>query len=137
MNLDSLAALKPYLSFFHPITMWILLALAIYTLYLGVQVRRTRLAEGEPKKRADQGSIRDSASSDWLYIFSADCHGGNRWHSRNLYQQRQNCRWPSPLCRVGHSWASFYLGGASALYAKAHLGAQHSCFVKPGGAGAV
>jgi hypothetical protein len=47
MNLNSLAALKPYLSFFHPVTMWILLALALYTLYLGVQVRRTRLAEGE------------------------------------------------------------------------------------------
>jgi hypothetical protein len=55
MTLDSLAALKPYLSFFHPITMWILLALALYTLYLGVQVRRTRLAEGEPKKELIKG----------------------------------------------------------------------------------
>lgn len=55
MNLDSLAALKPYLSFFHPVTMWILLALALYTLYLGVQVRRTRLAEGEPKKELIKG----------------------------------------------------------------------------------
>ncbi len=55
MNLESLAALKPYLSFFHPITMWILLALALYTLYLGVQVRRTRLAEGESKKELIKG----------------------------------------------------------------------------------
>jgi hypothetical protein len=55
MNLENLAALKPYLSFFHPVTMWILLALALYTLYLGVQVRRTRLAEGEPKKELIKG----------------------------------------------------------------------------------
>lgn len=55
MDLTSLAALKPYLSFFHPIIMWILLALTLYTLYLGVQVRRTRLAEGEPKKELIKG----------------------------------------------------------------------------------
>jgi 4-hydroxybenzoate polyprenyltransferase len=57
MNLESLAALKPYLSFLHPITMWILLALALYTLYLGVQVRRTRLAEGELKKELIKGQF--------------------------------------------------------------------------------
>ena len=34
----SLAALKPYLSFFHPIAMWILLGIALYVMYLGVQV---------------------------------------------------------------------------------------------------
>jgi hypothetical protein len=55
MNLENLAVLKPYLSFFHPVTMWILLALALYTLYLGVQVRQTRLAEGEPKKELIKG----------------------------------------------------------------------------------
>ena len=35
MSLDSLAALKPYLSFFHPITMWILILLvvALYAMY--------------------------------------------------------------------------------------------------------
>lgn len=57
MSLDSLAALKPYLSFFHPITMWILILLvvALYAMYLGVQVRRTRLAEGESKKELVRG----------------------------------------------------------------------------------
>ena len=50
MSLGSLAALKPYLSFFHPVTMWILLVVALYALYLGVQVRQTRLAKGESKK---------------------------------------------------------------------------------------
>jgi uncharacterized membrane protein len=55
MNLDSLAAFKPYLSFFHPITMWILLVVALYAMYLGVQVRRTRLAEGDIKKEMVKG----------------------------------------------------------------------------------
>ena len=55
MSFDSLAALKPYLSFFHPITMWILLVVALYAMYLGVQVRRTRLAEGESKKELVKG----------------------------------------------------------------------------------
>ncbi|AVH64206.1 MULTISPECIES: DUF4079 domain-containing protein [unclassified Nostoc] len=50
MSLHNLAVLQPYLSFFHPITMWILLVVALYAMYLGVQVRRTRLAEGESKK---------------------------------------------------------------------------------------
>ena len=57
MNLDTLAALNPYLSFFHPVTMWALLALAIYALYLGVQVRRTRLAEGDLKKDLIKGQF--------------------------------------------------------------------------------
>jgi len=55
MSLYSLAVLQPYLSFFHPITMWILLVVALYAMYLGVQVRRTRLAEGESKKELIKG----------------------------------------------------------------------------------
>jgi hypothetical protein len=57
MSLESLSNLKPYLSFFHPITMWILLAVAIYAMYLGVQVRRTRLAEGDLKKELIKGKF--------------------------------------------------------------------------------
>jgi hypothetical protein len=55
MNLNSLAALNPYLSFLHPVTMWILLVIAIYVMYLGVQVRRTRLADGDVKKELVKG----------------------------------------------------------------------------------
>jgi hypothetical protein len=55
MNLENLAALKPYLGFFHPIVMWILLVVALYTMYLGVQVRRTRLADGDLKKELVKG----------------------------------------------------------------------------------
>jgi len=49
MSLDNLAALKPSLSFFHPVTMGILWVVALYAM-LGVQVRQMRLAVEESKK---------------------------------------------------------------------------------------
>jgi Protein of unknown function (DUF4079) len=42
--------LKPIVDFAHPLTMWGLLALTLYTMYLGFQIRRTRSAEGDAKK---------------------------------------------------------------------------------------
>jgi uncharacterized membrane protein len=57
MNLDSLASFKPYLSFFHPITMWVLLVVALYAMYLGVQSRRTRLAGSDLKKELVKGQF--------------------------------------------------------------------------------
>jgi len=57
MNSETLSALKPYLSFLHPIMMWILLGIAIYAMYLGVQSRRTRLAEGDVKKEMIKGKF--------------------------------------------------------------------------------
>jgi len=57
MNPETLSSLKPYLSFFHPIMMWILLGVAIYAMYLGVQSRRTRLAEGDVKKEMIKGKF--------------------------------------------------------------------------------
>jgi Protein of unknown function (DUF4079) len=42
--------LKPIVEFAHPLSMWLLLALTFYTMYLGVQIRRTRSAEGDAKK---------------------------------------------------------------------------------------
>lgn len=50
MTLDNLPVLKPYISFLHPVMMWISFVVAVYAMYLGVQVRRTRLAEGDLKK---------------------------------------------------------------------------------------
>jgi uncharacterized membrane protein YozB (DUF420 family) len=47
--------LETILPFFHPILMWVALGLAIYALYLGVQVQRTRVAEGELKKELVKG----------------------------------------------------------------------------------
>ncbi|HIK44656.1 MAG TPA: DUF4079 domain-containing protein [Leptolyngbyaceae cyanobacterium M65_K2018_010] len=47
MALDSV---QPWLNFVHPILMWLLLATTLYALYLGIQSRRTRLAEAEVRK---------------------------------------------------------------------------------------
>jgi hypothetical protein len=55
MSLQFAASLKPYLTFVHPLLMWILLAISLYALYLGIQVRRTRLAEGDIKKELAKG----------------------------------------------------------------------------------
>ena len=50
MSFEIPAEIKPWLNFIHPILMWVLLGVSIYSLYLGVQWRRTRTAEGEAKK---------------------------------------------------------------------------------------
>ena len=55
MSLEIPAEIKPWLNFIHPILMWVLLGVSIYALYLGVQVRRTRNAEGEVKKELIKG----------------------------------------------------------------------------------
>ena len=43
-------AVKTYSQFGHPITMWVLFGLAIYALYSGIQIRRTRNADKEVRK---------------------------------------------------------------------------------------
>jgi hypothetical protein len=47
--------IKFWLNFFHPVLMWVLLGVSIYALYLGVQWRRARTAEGEQKKELLKG----------------------------------------------------------------------------------
>lgn len=42
--------LQPLVTFFHPAIMWVLFGLSIYALYLGVQIRRTRLAPADVRK---------------------------------------------------------------------------------------
>jgi Protein of unknown function (DUF4079) len=49
------ANIKPYLNFIHPPLMWILLATSLYAMYLGFQIRKTRTATGEDKKKLIQG----------------------------------------------------------------------------------
>jgi hypothetical protein len=46
--------IKPYLNFVHPPLMWILFGTCLYALYLGFQIRRTRTATGEEKKKLIQ-----------------------------------------------------------------------------------
>jgi hypothetical protein len=48
-------SVKVWSQFIHPTLMWALLALSIYALYLGIQIRRTRSAEGDTKKELIKG----------------------------------------------------------------------------------
>lgn len=57
MELPIPESVKPWLNFFHPVLMFILLALTVYALYLGIQIRRTRSAEGEVKKELIKGKF--------------------------------------------------------------------------------
>lgn len=57
MSLEIPASIKPWLNFIHPLLMWVLLAISVYALYLGVQIRRTRKAEGEAKKELIKGKF--------------------------------------------------------------------------------
>ncbi|MDY7021802.1 MAG: DUF4079 domain-containing protein [Cyanobacteriota bacterium] len=57
MELPIPESVKPWLNFFHPVLMFILLALTVYALYLGIQIRRIRSAEGEVKKELIKGKF--------------------------------------------------------------------------------
>lgn len=46
---------KVWSQFAHPLLMWVLLALTFYALYLGLQIRRTREAQGDLKKELIKG----------------------------------------------------------------------------------
>lgn len=48
---------QPWLNFAHPLTMWVLLALTLYAMYLGIQARRTRLADAETRKELIKGKF--------------------------------------------------------------------------------
>ncbi|MBW4581849.1 MAG: DUF4079 domain-containing protein [Tildeniella nuda ZEHNDER 1965/U140] len=50
-------SVKVWSQFFHPVLMWVLLALTLYALYLGIKVRRVRSAEGEEKKELIKGKF--------------------------------------------------------------------------------
>lgn len=55
MDLPISPEIKFWLNFFHPVLMWVLLGLSIYALYLGVQWRRARTAQGDLKKELVKG----------------------------------------------------------------------------------
>lgn len=50
-------SVKVWSQFFHPVLMWVLFAITIYALYLGIQIRRTRSAEGDAKKELIKGKF--------------------------------------------------------------------------------
>lgn len=55
MSFEIPESVKVWSQFFHPIMMWVVFALASYAMYLGIQVRRTRSAEGDLKKDLIKG----------------------------------------------------------------------------------
>ncbi|NJM70875.1 MAG: DUF4079 domain-containing protein [Scytonema sp. RU_4_4] len=55
MNLELSPSVRFLISFFHPTMMWVLLALSLYAAYLGLQVQRTRSAQGDEKKELIKG----------------------------------------------------------------------------------
>ena len=57
MDLGALDPIKPYLNFFHPVIMWVLLGVSLYALYLGMKIRATRSAEGDAKKALIKGKF--------------------------------------------------------------------------------
>ena len=57
MELPIPESIKPWLNFFHPALMWVLLGLSIYALYLGIQIRRTRTADSETRKDLIKGKF--------------------------------------------------------------------------------
>ncbi|MDY6805535.1 MAG: DUF4079 domain-containing protein [Cyanobacteriota bacterium] len=59
MNLSIPESVKPWLNFFHPAIMFVLLGVCFYALYLGLKIRRTRSAEGEEKKQLIKGQFKD------------------------------------------------------------------------------
>lgn len=55
MNIIIPNSLKVWSQFVHPVVMWVLLIITIYTLYLGLKVRQTRNARSEVKKELIKG----------------------------------------------------------------------------------
>ena len=55
MNLTIPESVKVWSQFIHPALMWVLLGITIYALYLGIQVQRTRYADGDLKKELIKG----------------------------------------------------------------------------------
>lgn len=55
MSLAIPESVKVWSQFIHPIIMWVLLATAIYALYLGLKVRQIPNAKGEAKKELIKG----------------------------------------------------------------------------------
>ena len=55
MNFVIPDSVKVWSQFLHPVLMWLVLAVSIYALYLGIQVQRTRYADGDLKKELIKG----------------------------------------------------------------------------------
>ena len=52
------AWVQPVFTYFHPVLMWLLFAVALYALHLGLQVRRLRFADGNLRKSLVKQKVR-------------------------------------------------------------------------------
>lgn len=57
MNLEIPEAVKTWSQFGHPVMMWVLFAMAIYALYLGIKAKKTRQASKEERKELIKGNF--------------------------------------------------------------------------------
>ncbi|NDJ17567.1 DUF4079 domain-containing protein [Myxacorys almedinensis] len=57
MSFEIPQSVKVYSQFVHPVLMWVLLALTLYSFYLGIQWRRARTAQGDVKKELLKGKF--------------------------------------------------------------------------------
>ncbi len=55
--IDLPAPLQPIVTFAHPVLMWVLFALTLYAMYLGIQTRRLRSLTGDEKKALVQAKV--------------------------------------------------------------------------------
>ena len=79
MSLEIPESVKFWSQFFHPLLMWLLLAIALYAMYLGFKVRQTRTAEGKAKKELIQGKFNvkhHQVGSIVLSLMVLGCLGG-------------------------------------------------------------
>lgn len=57
MNFEIPEAVKTWSQFGHPVLMWVLFAMAIYALYLGIKAKKTRQASKEERKELVKGNF--------------------------------------------------------------------------------
>ena len=57
MNFEIPQAVKTWSQFGHPVLMWVLFAMAIYALYLGIKAKKTRQASKEERKELIKGNF--------------------------------------------------------------------------------
>lgn len=59
MNFAIPETVKVYSQFGHPLLMWILFGTAIYALYLGIKVKKTRQADKDARKELIKGNFKE------------------------------------------------------------------------------
>jgi len=85
MAFELTPTIRFWLNFAHPAIMWVLLALSLYAAYLGLQVQRTRNAQGEEKKELIKGRFTIKHPPNWFYYVSCNGSRFNRWYGCHLH----------------------------------------------------